>query len=170
MKADYFLSLRYLFSKTKYNLVSFISKFSIIVLTIAYFAFLTILSVFSGLEDYSTTFSRSFDPDIKIEPINESYVLNKDIDSLLLNLEGVEKYSKILKGNVVVQFDGKTEYAELYGVDDSFNDVVNIDSIISIGRYPVLNSQEALTSYNLASNLDLILYNPSGIFEILSIN
>ena len=170
MKADYLISLRYLFSKTKYNLVSFISKFSIIVLTIAYFAFLTILSVFSGLEDYSLTFSRSFDPDIKIEPINEGYVLNKDIDSLLLNFEGVEKYSKILKGNVVVQFDGKTEYAELYGVDDSFNDVVNIDSIISIGRYPILNRQEALTSYSLASSLDLVLYNPSGIFEILSLN
>ena len=75
MKADYFISLRYLFSKTKYNLVSFISKFSIIVLTIAYFSFLTILSVFSGLEDYSLTFSKSFDPDIKIEPIDKNYIV-----------------------------------------------------------------------------------------------
>ena len=83
MEADYFISLRYLFSKTKYNLVSFISKFSIIVLTIAYFSFLTILSVFSGLEDYSLTFSKSFDPDIKIEPIDKNYISDKKIDSLL---------------------------------------------------------------------------------------
>ena len=67
MKADYFISLKYLFSKTKYNLVSFISGFSILVLSIAYFSFLTILSVFSGLENYSLQFSKSFDPDIKIE-------------------------------------------------------------------------------------------------------
>tara|TARA_B100001027_G_scaffold157893_1_gene111277 strand:- start:732 stop:1907 length:1176 start_codon:yes stop_codon:yes gene_type:complete len=170
MKADFFISLKYLFSKTKYNLVSFISKFSIMVLTIAYFSFLTILSVFSGLEDYSLTFSKSFDPDIKIEPINKSYISDTKIDSLLLNFKGIEKYSRVVKGNVVIQYDGKTEYAELYGVDNSFNEVLNIDSIISVGRYPVLNNQEVLTSYSLASNLDLVLFNSSGIFEIFSVN
>ena len=170
MEADYFISLRYLFSKTKYNLVSFISKFSIIVLTIAYFSFLTILSVFSGLEDYSLTFSKSFDPDIKIEAIDKSYISDTKIDSLLSSFKGIEKYSKVVKGNVVVQFDGKTEYAELYGVDNSFNEVINIDSIISVGRYPILNNQEVLTSYGLASDLDLVLFNSSGIFEIFSVN
>ena len=170
MEADYFISLRYLFSKTKYNLVSFISKFSIIVLTIAYFSFLTILSVFSGLEDYSLTFSKSFDPDIKIEPIDNNYISDSKIDSLLSNFKGIEKYSKVVKGNVVVQFEGKTDYAELYGVDNSFNEVINIDSIISVGRYPILNNQEVLTSYSLASDLDLVLFNSSGIFEIFSVN
>ena len=170
MEADYFISLRYLFSKTKYNLVSFISKFSIIVLTIAYFSFLTILSVFSGLEDYSLTFSKSFDPDIKIEPIDKNHISDTKIDSLLSNFKGIEKYSKVVKGNVVVQFEGKTDYAELYGVDNSFNEVINIDSIISVGRYPTLNNQEVLTSYSLASDLDLVLFNSSGIFEIFSVN
>ncbi len=170
MEADNFISLRYLFSKTKYNLVSFISKFSIIVLTIAYFSFLTILSVFSGLEDYSLTFSKSFDPDIKIEPIDKNHISDTKIDSLLSNFKGIEKYSKIVKGNVVVQFEGKTDYAELYGVDNSFNEVINIDSIISVGRYPILNNQEVLTSYSLASDLDLVLFNSSGIFEIFSVN
>ena len=170
MEADYFISLRYLFSKTKYNLVSFISKFSIIVLTIAYFSFLTILSVFSGLEDYSLTFSKSFDPDIKIEPIDKNYISNTKIDSLLSSFKGIEKYSKVVKGNVVVQFEGKTDYAELYGVDNSFNEVINIDSIISVGRYPILNNQEVLTSYSLASDLGLVLFNSSGIFEMFSVN
>ena len=170
MEADYFISLRYLFSKTNYNLVSFISKFSIIVLAIAYFSFLTILSVFSGLEDYSVKFSKSFDPDIKIEPIDKKYISDTKIDSFLSNFKGIEKYSKVVKGNVVVQFEGKTVYAELYGVDNSFNEVIKIDSIISVGRYPILNSQEALTSYNLASDLGLVLFNSSGIFEIFSVN
>ncbi len=170
MEVDYFISLRYLFSKTKYNLVSFISKFSIIVLTIAYFSFLTILSVFSGLEDYSLTFSKSFDPDIKIESIDKNYISDTKIDSLLSNFKGIEKYSKVVKGNVVVQFDGKTDYAELYGVDNSFNEVINVDSIISVGRYPILNNQEVLTSYSLASDLDLVLFNSSGLFEIFSVN
>ena len=52
MSAENFLSYRYLFSKTNYNIVSVISRFSILVLSIAYFSFLTILSVFSGLEGH----------------------------------------------------------------------------------------------------------------------
>tara|TARA_B100000401_G_scaffold74553_1_gene46126 strand:+ start:176 stop:1354 length:1179 start_codon:yes stop_codon:yes gene_type:complete len=171
MKADYFISLKYLFSKTKYNLVSFISGFSILVLSIAYFSFLTILSVFSGLENYSLQFSKSFDPDIKIEPISGSYLsINNKLDSILDNYDNIEEYSKVVKGNVVVRYEEKTEYAEIYGVDNLFRSVVNIDSIISIGRYPISNTNEVLSSYNLASNLNLILYNSAGIFELFSIN
>ena len=171
MKADYFISLKYLFSKTKYNLVSFISSFSILVLSIAYFSFLTILSVFSGLEDYSLQFSKSFDPDIKIEPISGSYLsIDNKLDSILDNYDNIEEYSKVVKGNVVVRYEEKTEYAEIYGVDNLFRSVVNIDSIISIGRYPIFNTNEVLSSYNLASNLNLILYNSAGIFELFSIN
>ena len=171
MKADYFISLKYLFSKTKYNLVSFISGFSILVLSIAYFSFLTILSVFSGLENYSLQFSKSFDPDIKIEPISGSYLsIDNKLDSILDNYDNIEEYSKVVKGNVVVRYEEKTEYAEIYGVDNLFRSVVNIDSIISIGRYPISNTNEVLSSYNLASNLNLILYNSAGIFEVFSIN
>ncbi len=171
MKADYFISLKYLFSKTKYNLVSFISGFSILVLSIAYFSFLTILSVFSGLENYSLQFSKSFDPDIKIEPFSGSYLsIDNKLDSILDNYDNIEEYSKVVKGNVVVRYEEKTEYAEIYGVDNLFRSVVNIDSIISIGRYPVSSTNEVLSSYNLASNLNLILYNSAGIFELFSIN
>ncbi len=171
MKADYFISLKYLFSKTKYNLVSFISGFSILVLSIAYFSFLTILSVFSGLENYSLQFSKSFDPDIKIKPMSGSYLsIDNKLDSILDNYDNIEEYSKVVKGNVVVRYEEKTEYTEIYGVDNLFRSVVNIDSIISIGRYPISNTNEVLSSYNLASNLNLILYNSAGIFELFSIN
>ena len=153
MSAENFMSLKYLFSKTKFNLVSFISRFSILVLIIAYFSFLTILSVFSGLEDYSISFSKSFDPDIKIEAKNGSYLFyNERIDSILVK-------------NIASK-----EHAEVLGVDENFNKIINIDSIISVGRYPERNSNEVLTSYNLASSLDLILYNASGFFEAFSIN
>ena len=158
MKADYFISLKYLFSKTKYNLVSFISGFSILVLSIAYFSFLTILSVFSGLENYSLQFSKSFDPDIKIEPISGNYLsIDNKLDSILNNYDNIEEYSKVVKGNVVVRYEEKTEYTEIYGVDNLFRSVVNIDSIISIGRYPISNTNEVLSSYNSVSYTHLTL-------------
>ena len=171
MSAENFLSYRYLFSKTNYNLVSIISKFSILVLLIAYFSFFTILSVFSGLEEYSLSFSKSFDPDIKIEPKEGLFLdYTKKTDSILTNNEMVISFGKIVKGNVVVKYDEKTEYAEILGVDEAFRKVITIDSITEVGRFPALTKNEAITSYDLASGLDLVLYNTAGIFNVLSLN
>ena len=171
MNAENFLSYRYLFSKTNYNIVSIISKFSILVLSIAYFSFLTILSVFSGLEEYSLGFSKSFDPDIKIEPKEGLYFSYTDsIDSVLSDKKDILYFGKTVKGNVVVRYDNKVEYAQILGVDEMFQKIIDIDSIISVGRFPLLETNEALTSYDLATNLDLILYNASGIFDVLSLS
>ena len=171
MSAENFLSYRYLFSKTNYNIVSVISRFSILVLSIAYFSFLTILSVFSGLEEYSLEFSKSFDPDIKIEANNGMYFsYSSEIDSVLSNNESVSYFGKTIKGNAVVRYDDRVEYAQILGVDEMFQKIVGIDSIISIGRFPFLETNEALTSYELATNLDLILYNAAGIFDVLSLS
>ena len=171
MNAENFLSYRYLFSKNSYSIVSTISRFSILVLSIAYFSFLTILSVFSGLEEYSLSFSKSFDPDIKIEPMVGMYLtFTNKVDSVLLKNQDILHYGKTVKGNVVVRYGERTEYAQILGVDDNFNKVIDIDSIINIGRMPTIGTNEAITSYELASNLDLILYNPSGVFDVLSLN
>ena len=171
MNAENFLSYRYLFSKNSYSIVSTISRFSILVLSIAYFSFLTILSVFSGLEEYSLSFSKSFDPDVKIEPMEGMYLsFTNKIDSVLSKNKDILHYGKTVKGNVVVRYGERTEYAQILGVDDNFNKVIDIDSIIIIGRMPTIGTNEAITSYELASNLDLILYNPSGIFDVLSLN
>ena len=171
MSAENFLSYRYLFSKTNYNIVSIISKFSILVLSIAYFSFLTILSVFSGLEEYSLSFSKSFDPDVKIEPKEGLYISYTDsIDSILSDKKDILYFGKTVKGNVVVRYDNKVEYAQILGVDEMFQKIIDIDSIISVGRFPLLETNEALTSYDLATNLNLILYNASGIFDVLSLS
>ena len=171
MSAENFLSYRYLFSKTNYNIVSIISKFSILVLSIAYFSFLTILSVFSGLEEYSLDFSKSFDPDVKIEANNGLYFsYNSKIDSVLSNNNSVSSFGKTVKGNVVVKYKDRVEYAQILGVDEMFQKVIGIDTIISVGRFPLLETNEALTSYELTTNLNLILYNAAGIFNVLSLN
>lgn len=171
MNAENFLSYRYLFSKKSHGIVSIISRFSILVLSIAYFSFLTILSVFSGLEDYSLSFSKSFDPDIKIESLNGMYLnFTSEIDSILLMNKDILHYGKTVKGNVVVRYGERTEYAQILGVDENFNKIIDVKSIINIGRMPSTGTNEAITSYELASNLDLILYNPSGIFDVLSLN
>ena len=171
MKASSFLAYKYLFSKTKFNIVSIISTFSVLVLTIAYFAFFTILSVFSGLENYSLDFSKSFDPDIKIfSEKNDYFKLDStDITFLSENI-GNKFFSKIISGNVLVEYNGAEAYCKIIGVDKNFNNVIDFSSIISVGEYTFLENNSAYTSYSLAEKLDLTLFNSAGFFEVYSIN
>ena len=171
MKASSFLAFKYLFSKTRFSIVSIISAFSIIVLTLAYFSFFTVLSVFSGLEQYSLNFSKSFDPDVKIFSDSESFFKLESEDLLFIsdNL-GEKSFSKIVTGNVLINHEGAITYGKILGVDDNFNSVIDFSNIISVGQYSELGSSEAYTSYSLAEKLDLTLFNTAGAFEIYSVN
>ena len=171
MKASSFLAFKYLFSKTRFSIVSIISAFSIVVLTLAYFSFFTILSVFSGLEQYSLNFSKSFDPDVKIFSDSESFFKLESEDLLFIsdNL-GEKSFSKIVTGNVLINHEGFITYGKILGVDDNFNSVIDFSNIISVGQYSELGSSEAYTSYSLAEKLDLTLFNTAGAFEIYSVN
>ena len=171
MKASSFLAFKYLFSKTRFSIVSIISAFSIIVLTLAYFSFFTVLSVFSGLEQYSLNFSKSFDPDVKIFSDSESFFKLESEDLLFIsdNL-GEKSFSKIVTGNVLINHEGVITYGKILGVDDNFNNVIDFSNIISVGQYSELGGSEAYTSYSLAEKLDLTLFNAAGAFEIYSVN
>ena len=171
MKASSFLAFKYLFSKTRFSIVSIISAFSIVVLTLAYFSFFTILSVFSGLEQYSLNFSKSFDPDVKIFSDSESFFKLESEDLLFISDNiGEKSFSKIVTGNVLINHEGAITYGKILGVDDSFNNVIDFSNIISVGQYNELENSEAYTSYSLAEKLDLTLFNAAGAFEIYSVN
>ena len=155
MKASSFLAFKYLFSKTRFSIVSIISAFSIVVLTLAYFSFFTVLSVFSGLEQYSLNFSKSFDPDVKIFSDSKSFFKLESEDLLFIsdNL-GQENFSKIVTGSVLINHEGVITYGKILGVDDNFNNVIDFSNIISVGQYSELGGSEAYTSYSLAEKLD----------------
>ena len=90
---------------------------------------------------YSLNFSKSFDPDIKIFSENNEYFnLDSTEISFLSNEIGDSFYSKILSGNVLIEYDGIKTYSKIIGVDKNFNNVINFSSIISVGEYTFLTT------------------------------
>ena len=148
-----------------------ISVFSVLVLSVANFSFLTILSVFSGLENYSVSFSKSFDPDIKIKSLkgNTLYADDNDLE-LISKTPGVVSVSKTILGKAVVQNDGKTEFAEIIGVDNEFENVILIDSIMQVGQFSKPDIYSSFTSSAISERLNLTLYNMSGEFTVSTIS
>ena len=125
MKPTNFLAFKYLFSKTRFNIVSIISLFSIIVLSVSYFSFTVILSVLSGLENYSLQFSKSFDPEIKVSQKNNQLIIldNSDLDFLLKhkNYENWLEKKKISKLDFCVNFIKRLKYLDIvtFGINDN---------------------------------------------------
>ena len=148
-----------------------ISVFSVLVLSVANFSFLTILSVFSGLENYSVSFSKSFDPDIKIKSLTGNTLYADDYElELISKTPGVVSVSKTILGKAVVQNDGKTEFAEIIGVDNEFESVILIDSIMQVGQFSKLDIYSSYTSSAISERLNLTLYNMSGEFTVSTIS
>ena len=169
LKPTNFLAIKYLFSKTRFNIVSIISLFSVFVLSVSYFAFTIILSVLSGLESYSLQFSKSFDPEIKITKYDEGLIALNQQDVVFLT-EIDDTISKILRTKVLVENNGEINYAEIIGVDKNFNSVVDFSKLVNVGEYSELNDYNSYTSYSLTDKLNLNLFNISGAFNIYFLN
>ena len=139
------------------------------VLSVSYFSFTVILSVLSGLENYSLQFSKSFDPEIKVSQKNNQLIILDDSDLDFLSKH--ENYAtKILKGNVLIENNGEVNYAEIIGVDKNFNNVIGFSKLLGVGSYKGLNEFNSYTSYSLTEKLDLNLFSAAGAYNVYSIN
>ena len=139
------------------------------VLSVSYFSFTVILSVLSGLENFSLQFSKSFDPEIKVSQKNNQLIILGDSDLDFLSKH--ENYAtKVLRGNVLIENDGEVNYAEIIGVDKNFNNVIGFSKLLGIGSYKGLNEFNSYTSYSLTEKLDLNLFSAAGAYNVYSIN
>ena len=157
MNVSSFISLKYFFSKSKLHVVNIISSIAVFVLIIASCSFFVVLSVFSGLKDFGLQYNRSFSPDIKISNSPGSFVASKK------QLEFLEKnnffFTYVYEEKVLLSSKEKTFFGKILGVQEGYRDVVEIDSLISVGRWLSPLSNEVVVSYLAADKLDLGLFN-----------
>ena len=127
MGISFFVSKKYFFSKSKFNIVNFISLIASFVLVIASCSFFIVLSVFSGLKDFGLKYNKAFDPDIKISSSSlSSFVPTESQLNWLSSNNDSFLYSKVLEEKVLLGSDGKNTYGKLIGVDKNFRSVIEM--------------------------------------------
>jgi lipoprotein-releasing system permease protein len=167
MGISFFVSKKYFFSKSQFNIVNFVSLIASFVLIVASCSFFIVLSVFSGLKDFGLDYNKAFDPDIKISSASlSSFSLTESQLNWLSTNKDSFVYSKTLEEKILLSSDGKNTYGKLVGVDRNFRSVIEIDSIMSVGRWIGLSSNEVLVSYLIAEKLNLGLFNYGGGLKI----
>ena len=157
MNVSSFISLKYFFSKSKLHVVNIISSIAVFVLIIASCSFFVVLSVFSGLKDFGLQYNRSFSPDIKISHSSGSFIASKK------RLEFLEKnnffFTSVYEEKALLSSKEKTLFGKILGVQKGYRNVVEIDSLISVGRWLSPLSNEVVVSYLAADKLGLGLFN-----------
>jgi lipoprotein-releasing system permease protein len=89
------------------------------------------LSVFNGFQELVTTFFTAFDPELKITSVSGKVFDAQDerIQSLR-QLPEIEVFSESLEDNAMVQYKGRQAMVVIKGVEDNFNQLTAIDSIL----------------------------------------
>ena len=168
MSVSSFISKRFFFSKSNWNIVNIISQTASFVLVIATCSFFIVLSVFSGLKDFGLNYSNAFDPDIKITHNKNKHFNVSNLPLVeITGLSGVNSLSQFVEEKVLLNSEDKNSYGVLKGVDKQYNSVVKIDSILVLGRWITQTLDDVVVSVTLAEDLSLGLFNYQGGLNVL---
>lgn len=102
------------------------------------------LSVFNGFQDMVATFFTAFDPQIKITSV-KGKVFDGSIPVFaeIKAMPEVEVYSESVEDNAMVQYKGRQTMAVIKGVEDNFDRLTPIDSIL-FGRGELILHDEVV--------------------------
>ena len=107
MSYPFKIAWRYFFSKSNQTVINRINAFAFFMVVVASSTLFIVLSAFSGLKDFSLSFSNTFDPDFEIKPERGSYFV---VSNEALN--HIEKIPQVYKAVVISDLSA----SKLYGL------------------------------------------------------
>jgi len=131
VRLPFYIARRYLFSKKSHNAINVISGVSVCGVALATLALVCTLSVFNGFQDLVKTMFTAFDPELKITSVTGKVFDSEDERiKAIQTMPEVEIFSKSLEDNAMVQYKGRQTMVVIKGVEDNFNQLTAIDSIL----------------------------------------
>ena len=167
MNFSLYIAKRYIFSRSKNNAINIITRIASAGIVIGAMSLFVVLSVFSGLKEFSLSFSNNFDPDLKVTALKgKSISISEEQQRKLLKLDGVFAQSKIIEERVLFMFDGKEEVAAIKGVDSIYSKVNDIKKTIFNGLWLKPNTYQVVVGYGISEKLSLGLFDFNNKLEV----
>ena len=131
MNFSFYIARRDLFSKKSHHAINVISGVSVCGVALATLALVCTLSVFNGFQDLVSMMFTAFDPEIKITAANgKVFDSQHEQIQLLRELPEIEVFSESLEDNAMVQYKGRQAMVVIKGIEENFNQLTAIDSIL----------------------------------------
>ncbi len=168
MKFPLFVAKRYLFSKSSNNAINIITIISAISIIAGSAALFIVLTGFSGLKDFSLSFSSVFDPDLKVLPATgKTFVLSEEQENKLNNLIEINNFSKVIEERSFLEFKGKNHIAYLKGVDENYTKVNPVDSTIFYGGWITPEEPLAVIGFGVSRILSIGVNNYTNLLQVM---
>jgi lipoprotein-releasing system permease protein len=162
-----YIAKRYLRSASKNKAINIINRIASLGIIVGALALFVVLSVFSGLKEFSLSFSSAFDPDLKLESTQgKSFTISAAQEKQLHAIKGIKAHSKIIEERVLYRFDGKELVTYLKGVDTHFGHVIPLKKILYQGNWITPHTNEVVVGYGLCQKLSLGLYDYNNPLEV----
>ena len=167
MNFPFYIAKRYAFSLSKttaINVITFIASLGIIVGAMALFV---VLSVFSGLRDFSLSFTNATDPDLRIETLKgKSFFISESQEFQLKSSKEFTNYSKIVEERALFYYKNKEQVAYLKGVDANFCQVNAFNTFIYAGDWLEPNTNQVVVGSGISRKLALGLFDFNNVLEV----
>ncbi len=135
MNFPFYIAKRYLFSKSSNNAINIITSIATLGVIVSSIALFVVLSVFSGLKNFSLSFIRTVDPDLKITSVEgKSFFYSDSIQRLLIK-DKIASYTKVIEERVFLNYNDKSHVASIKGVDTNYLYVNRLDTAVYFGNW-----------------------------------
>jgi len=132
----FYIAKRYLVSSSSNNAINIITIIAALGTIVATAALFVVLSGFAGLKDFSLSFFRVADPDIKITASKGKTFLFTDSIATILDKDlSIVSYAKILEERAFFNYRNKEHIAFVKGVDNKYLDVIRLDTTLIAGKW-----------------------------------
>ncbi len=126
-----------------------------------------VLSVFSGLKEFSLSFSNDFDPDIQVtSKIGKSLLISAAQNKTLQSNKEIAFISKIVEEKVLFLYNNKEHVAIIKGVDNQYNLVNNVKKTIYQGQWLSPETPQVVVGNGICQKLSLGLFDLNYAFEV----
>ncbi|MCF6128565.1 ABC transporter permease [Flavobacterium sp. AS60] len=167
MNFPLYIAKRYLFSKSKNNAINIITGIASLGIIVGTLALFVVLSVFSGLRDFSLSFSNTIDPDLKVNPVEgKTFSISPKQENEIAAIDGVVSYSKVVEERVLFFFDGKEQVTYLKGVDANYSKINAVSKNLFNGKWLRYKTAEVVVGYGITQKLSLGLFDFNNDFEV----
>lgn len=167
MNFQLYIAKRYIFSKSKNNAINIITRIASGGIIVGAMALFIVLSAFSGLREFSLSFSNDFDSDLKANAISgKSFLISPTQEKQITDIEGISNYSKIIEDRVLFSFDGKQQVTFLKGVDQNFTKVNKASQKLFNGQWLKPKTSQCVVGYGISEKLSMGLFDFNNTFEV----
>lgn len=163
------IALRYLFAHKSHSAINMITLVAACGVGIITAAMICVLSVYNGFEGLVSDLTSRFDPDLRIEAsVGKGFTEDPQLRALIEDLPEVESVNVTLEETVLLSYSGHQVPAKMKGVEDSFAEVTQIDSIL-LGKDGFLLEDEVAHYCILGAGLGTTLGMSRGFVRPLSV-